>query len=520
MKRGSYRSGFFFGALSAGAAVAIGFISSIVTSRLFGVDIIGEYALAGAPIAAMWILSTIKEQQALIKEITQLQPRQPRVTQLFAAVFTFSTALTTVVGLIVAAISVWAFRGPLAAPDLVGPMLVSMAGYVVVTNTGWNIDSIFAAFVAGRQLFWVRLHEAISFVVLATAAGILWKSVWGMVVAMIGSSATALVHRALAARPFLRLRLSWAEYRKGLEVLPELLRFGLKATPGQIAQGVSGQGGVWALGVVAPISVVGAYSRALVIPKSVQQASMRITEVLYPTLVGRHTKGDRHGFDRALVDSIRYEVIAMLLFASAIGGAAHTVMALFGSGFDAAANALVLLALSPALASITITQTQALWATDKPGYSSVIAVVRLFVTIVLLVVLTPPMGVEGPAIALLAGYLVIVLLAGRELGASLARPARMTWPWRERLVLVPAYGAGFGVAHLIEAWTSRSLAALPLSLVAGSASYAAVLLLLRGLNERDIDRFGEIKSQVRGRLGRMRSGEPLPGEALGNAENA
>lgn len=517
MKHGSYRSGFFFGTLSAGAAVAIGFVSSIVTSRLFGVDIVGEYALVGAPIAAMWILSTIKEQQALIKEITQLQPREPRVTQLFAAVFTFSGLLTACVGLIVAAISVWAFRGPLDTPDLVAPMLVSMAGYVFVTNTGWNIDSIFAAFVAGRQLFWVRLHEAISFVVLATAAGILWKSVWGMVVAMIGSSATALVHRALAARPFLRLRLSRAEYRHGLKVLPALLRFGLKATPGQIAQGVSGQGGIWALGVVAPISVVGAYSRALVIPKSVQQASMRITEVLYPTLVGRHAKGDRHGFDRALVDSIRYEVIGMLLFASAIGGAAHTVMSLFGSGFDAAAGALVLLSLSPALASITITQTQALWATDKPSYSSLIALLRLIVTIILLVVLTPSMGVEGPAIALLVGYLVIVVLAGRELRSTLARPARMTWPWRERLVLVPAYGAGFGTAHLIEDWTSRSLAALPLSLLAGSAAYAATLVLLRGLNERDAGRFGEVRSQLRSRLGRPRADEPLPSEALGKS---
>ena len=73
-------------------------------------------------------------------------------------------------------------------------------------------------------------------------------------------------------------------------MLPDLLRFGLRATPGQLAQGVSQQGGVWAIGIVAPVSVVGAYSRALVIPRSLQQASMRITEVLYPTLVGRHTR--------------------------------------------------------------------------------------------------------------------------------------------------------------------------------------------------------------------------------------
>ncbi len=48
--------------------------------------------------------------------------------------------------------------------------------------------------------------------------------------------------------------------------------------------------------------------------------------MLYPTLVGRHTTGDGHGFDRALIDSIRYEMIGMLLIAAAIGGTAHAVL--------------------------------------------------------------------------------------------------------------------------------------------------------------------------------------------------
>lgn len=515
-KRGSYRTGFFFGTLSAGAAIAIGFVSTIITSRLFGVDIIGEYALVGAPVAAMWILSTIKEQQALIREITGLQPRQPRVTQLFAAVFTFSFGLTFGVAILASGVSWFVFRGPLHAPDLIAPMLVSMAGYVFVTNTGWNIDSIFSAFVAGRQLFWVRLHESLSFVVLATATGLLWRSVWGLVVAMIGSSFTALLHRMVAVRPFIRVRLTWREYRLGLGVLPELLRFGLKATPGQIAQGASGQGGVWALGVVAPVAVVGAFSRALVIPKSIQQASMRITEVLYPTLVGRHTKGDGHGFDRALIDSIRYEVIGMLLMAAAIGGAARTVLSIFGPGFAQAAPALVLLSLSPALASITITQTQALWAINKPGYTSVIAMVRLLVTVVLLVLLTPSMGVTGPALALLAGYLTIVVLAGRGLSPSLARPVRVTWPWRERLILIPCYGAGFGASRLVERSISSGLS-LPLSLLAGAGAFVAVLLLLRGLNQRDLKRFGELRERVAKarseRAQRKEGGAGGPGQA-------
>lgn len=507
-KRGSYRAGFLFGTLSFSFTVGIGFLSTIITARLYGVDVIGQYALVWAPVAAMWVLSTIKEQQALIKEITGLAPRQPRVTQLFAAVFTFSVGLTVAVAILDAVVCLFVFPGPLDAPQLLAPALVSIAGYTVVTNTGWNVDSIFSAFVAGRQLFWVRLNEAISFIAIATVAGLAWGSVWGLVIATIGASLAALIHRLIAVRPFIRARLSRDEYRAGLGVLPDLLRFGLKAAPGQMAQGISQQGGIWAIGMVAPMAVVGAYSRALVIPRSLQQASMRITEVLYPTLVGRHTEGDGHGFDRAMIDSIRYEVIGMLMLAAAIGGAAHTVLDIFGPGFSRAGPALILLALFPALASVTVTQTQALWAVNRPGLTSIVALIRLAVTIVALVLLTPKMHMVGPALALLAGFLIVIVLSGAALRRDLTRPLRVTWPLRERFVLVIAYAAGFGAAHAVEVALPSTLA-LPLCLFAGAVAYAAALFLCGGFNQRDRRRAAEVVEWVRRRLGRDEGDPPF-----------
>ncbi len=115
-KRASYRSGFVFGTLSFLAVAAVGVVSTILTSRLYGVRIIGQFALVSAPVAALWVLSTVKEQQALIKEITGLPPRHPRVTQLFAAVFTFSSGLTAVVAMLDAVVCWFVFRGPLHRP--------------------------------------------------------------------------------------------------------------------------------------------------------------------------------------------------------------------------------------------------------------------------------------------------------------------------------------------------------------------------------------------------------------------
>lgn len=494
--RANYRAGFAFGTLGFFAVTAVGVGSTIVTARLYGVRIVGMSALALAPVAALGILSTVKEQQALIREITELPARDPRVTQLFGAVFTFSFGLTATVATLDAVVSWFVFHGPLHAPDLVAPAWVGIAGYTIVTNTAWNFDSIFAAFVAGRQLFWIRLHEALSFLLIALAVGLAWRSVWGLVIATIGASLTALVHRALWVRRFVRPRLTLAEYRVGLRVLPSLLRFGVKATPGQIAQGISQQCGVWALGTVAPLALVGAYSRAQTIPQRLQQASTRITEVLYPTLVGRHSSGDGDGFDRAMIDSIRYEMIGMLLFAAAIGGAAHAVLRIFGPGFTSASDALALLALYPALAAITVTQTQAMWATDRPGRTSLISILRLLVTLGLVIVLTPDIGVTGPAIALLAGYAAAVLLGGAVLRPVLSRPLRATWPLRERLALLGAYAAGFVAAQLVQ-HSIYSLAALPLGLTAGMLAYAAVFLAAGGLNARDRVRLIELLEIVR-----------------------
>jgi O-antigen/teichoic acid export membrane protein len=489
-ERGTYRTGFFFGALSFLASVGLGFFSTIITARLYGIEVIGEFALVWAPVAAMWALSSIKEQQALIREITQLEPREPRVTQLFAAVFTFSVGLTVVVALLDAGACLFLFPGPLDAPELLAPALVSIAGYTVILNTGWNLDSILSAFIAGRKLFWVRLNELVSFLVIATGIGLAWRSVWGLVIATIGASLAALVHRAIVARAFARGRLTLNEYRAGLHTLPDLLRFGLKAAPGQMAQGISQQGGIWAIGMVAPVSVVGAYSRAFVIPKSLQTASMKITEVLYPTLVGRHSESDGHGFDRAMVDSIRYEVVGMLLLAAAIGGAARSALDLFGPGFAAATPALVLLALYPVLASVTVTQTQALWAVNRPGLTSLVAIARLLVTVVLLVLLTPRFHMVGPALALLAGFLVVIVLSGAALRHHLSRPLRVIWPIRERLALIPCYAAGFFAAHAVER-VGPPIVALPMALVAGATAFAALFVVCGGLNRRDRRRLGE-----------------------------
>lgn len=501
-RHGSYRSGFAFGALSFLVTAVFGVVSTIATARLYGVRIIGQFALICAPVAMLWYLSTVREQAALIKEVTSLSPRHPRVTQLFAAIFTFSFGLTVAMSALTALVSVVVFRGPLHHPELVVPMLVYMAGYALVTNTGWNIDSIFAAFVAGRQLFRVRLNETLSFLAIAIAIGLAWHSVWGLVFATIGGAFVALVHRLIALRHYVALRLSLREYHAGLGALPGLLRFGLKITPGSIAQGVSQGAGIWVLAAIGdPLATLGAYNRAQTVPERLQQLNIRVGEVLYPTLVGRRAKGDGDGFDRALVDSIRYSMLGMLLMAAVLGGAAHAVLALFGPGFGRAAPALALLIVYPALASVTIAQNQAFFAVNRPGFTSAIALARLVVTVALTVALTPSLGIVGPALAVLAGYALQIAWGAIALLPFLNRRLHITWPLRERLALAFAFACGFGAANAVEHALPSLVGLLP-SLVAGTAAYLIALLASGAVNARDRNRLGELVGMARSRRAR------------------
>jgi O-antigen/teichoic acid export membrane protein len=508
--QGSYRSGFAFGILSFLAAAGFGLVSTILTARIYGITIIGEFALTMAPVTALWVLSTAKEQAALIKEITGLPRRHPRVTQLFGAVFTFSSTLTVVMSAL-AAVAVWLlFRGPLHVPYLVKPAFVSLAGYALVTNTAWNFDAIFSAFVAGRQLFWVRLHEVASFLVIAVAVGLSWRSIWGLVIATIGGSLTSLIHRAVIVRRFARLRMSFAEYRVGMEALPGLLRFGLKITPGSIAQGLGQQAGIWTIRAVGgSVALVGAYSRAQTIPERLQQVNLRIVEVLYPTLVGRRSSGDHEGFDRALADTIRYALAGLLFIAAVIGGAAEPILRLFGPGFSRADVVLMLLMLYPALNSVSIAQNQALLAVDRPGLTSVVALTRMALTVVATIVLTPSMGITGPAVALLGGAVVDVVWKTFVLRAYLSTALDEIWPVRERLALVGSYLGGFGTAYLVTN-AVPSVGGLLIALPLATCVCFALLLGLGAINHRDRARLGELLARICARRGSGRGAPASP----------
>lgn len=497
-RRPSYSEGLGFNTLGFALVATLGLISSVVTARIYGAAVLGQYALVIASANAVMLLSSARERPALVREIVGLPPRAPRVSALFLVVLGFSVVLTCAVGLAFSVAAYFAFQGPLDHPELFLVALANMAAYVVFDNTTQNIEGIMAAFRAGRSLTAVRTFQALSVMVLSAALGLAFGTVWALVAANVAGSVFSLAWRLAMLRQFVGLRVPRQELRAALRTLPDIIRFGVKIAPGAMADGISNQAGTWILGSIAGLSVVGAYNRASTIARSLLMFNNRITEMLFPTLVERHARGDHEGFDRALVDTLRYASAAFFGLAAAVGGAAPGVMRVFGPDFESAAGALAWIVLVPGLLALTLVQRHVLYVFNHPLQATASALLRLLVTLAATVPLALAYGAVGPAVALCLGLVADFLFTSARVIPRLHSPLLALWPARQLVGLPAAYAAGFLTAD--AAWAVvDSIVGLPFALAAGALVYAGVLLLVGGTTPGDVVRLRGVQRVLRRR---------------------
>ena len=479
-----------FGGLSFVASAVVALVSSIAVARIYGVTVMGQYALTLAPATMVGALSTVREQVALVRELSTLPPRAPGVTGLFTAVLTFSSVLTLLVAGAVTVVSYFLFHGPIGHPEVFAPAAVLVAAYVVIQNPSWNFDALFAAFRAGRQLFWIRFWQAVSYLALAVGIGLVSRTLWAITLATAASWFAALVPRVVAAQAFVRWLVPREAIADGFRALPRLVKWGIKLAPWGAVMGVGNEFGVWVTGAATPISAVGAYSRAWLLGSRFFDLTTRITEMLFPTLVERRAAGDVSGFDRATIDTIRYSTAALLLPAAVGGGAARGVMELFGPGFGQGASALAVILLVPLLATVSGIQAHMLFAVDRALTVSAIALMRLVTILSLSVVLTVKVGIVGTAAAIAIGYTVDVVLGLRVARRYLEAPVSALWRYREMAALILAYGLGFITARATDTVLEGVLGTF-VALAAGTAAYV-IVVAAGGINRRDRERLSAL----------------------------
>ena len=494
-ERGSFGAALGIGGLSFLVTLALGLLSSIVIARVYGVRIVGEFALASAPTLAAWSLSNLRQGPALVRVLSTEPARSPAVTGLFAAVFAVSWGLTAVVVALLAVGSALVFRGPLDRPDLLGPALVMLAQFLFFVNPGWNLENVFSAFRAGRSLFWIRLVEAVVLLSASVLAGLIEKHVWSLVLATCVAAACTLVQRVWVVRRWMALRTSRAALRDAFARVPEIVRFGLKLAPGNLAEGISYDAPIWVLGFSLPAAAVGAYSRAWQTANRFYAFGYRINEMLLPTLVERIAKRDHDAFDRTLLDTARYAALALLLVGAAGGGAAEGIMRIFGPGFEAGSDALAVLLVTPALTVVAGVEAQAQFALDRPWASTVSAVIGMVAKVAGVIVLTETNGLTGAAVGFAAGTLLQFGLQSLDAARHLHGPARRWLPLRQVVGIVVAYAAGFGAALAADRALAEPFGLLA-GLAAGSLAFVVAYALVGGVLPRDRRRIVQARRRL------------------------
>jgi O-antigen/teichoic acid export membrane protein len=477
-ERSSLRTGMGFAATSFISNVVVQLLSSVLTARLYGVDVIGEYALVTAPWLTLIQFSNVDEQTALVRDLAVLPARDVRVGRLFFAVFGFSVGLTTLVAAIVGGLSVAALRGPVDAPHLVVPSLLVLVGYVVIENTSWNMDSVFSAFRAGREIFIARFVQATSFLVFSIGLRTLSSSVWPLAIATVVSFFLAFCTRVVMVRRYLSW-VSLAEIRQGVRELPRILKFGVRLLPGGIAGGVAGQASTWLLGALSDVTTLGAFSRAAGVAIRIQDAGFRLSEMVFPSLVERHHHADRAGMRDDLSFALRSSGIPLLGLAAVGGGVAAGALSIFGSGFEQADDALAFLLVAYAISVLTLITGIAMVAQDRPLLTTSLVVVRSVLIVGFLVPGVVWWGATGAAAGFALAY-VIDLVIRAVLVRRMVFDGHLGAVGRSALSVIAAFVPAFAVARVLDVQVPRPFGTITGGVV-GFLVYAGVIVLTRGV---------------------------------------
>jgi O-antigen/teichoic acid export membrane protein len=481
-ERSSLRTGMGFAATSFVANVVVQLLSSVLTARLYGVDVIGQYALVTAPWLTLIQFSNVDEQTALVRDLAVLPARDVRVGRLFFAVFGFSVGLTTLVAAIVGGLSVAALRGPVDAPELVVPSLIVLAGYVVIENTSWNMDSVFSAFRAGREIFIARFVQATSFLAFSIGLRAVSSSVWPLALATVISFGLAFCTRVVMVRRYLTT-VPLTEVRQGIRELPRILKFGVRLLPGGIAGGIAGQASTWLLGALSSVTTLGAFSRAAGVAIRIQDAGFRLSEMVFPSLVERHHHEDRQGMRDDLSFALRSSGIPLLGLAAVGGGVAAGALSIFGSGFDQADDALAFLLLAYALSVLTLITGIAMVAKDRPLLTTSLVVVRSALIVGFLVPGVVWWGATGAAAGFALAYVIDIAIR-----ATIVR--RMVFDGslgavgRSAVSVVIASVPAFVVARVLDVQLARPFGTVAGG-IAGVLVYAAGIVLTKGVTAEE-----------------------------------
>lgn len=292
---------------------------------------------------------------------------------------------------------------------------VTLVGVVVVNMVYANVSSVFAGTRAFRPLNVATI--AFAGVSMAAYAALLWaksSSTWAVstgdvFVAYLGLQASYAVAMVFLAARRLGVRLS-PRLLDG-ELVRAMLTYAGLAWISNLAQFLNYRVDIWIVQYFAGSTALGLYSLAASLAGMLWLLPRALSTVLLPaTAAGDEGAGlaETARLGRlALAGTVAVAIPMGLL-------APWWITLMYGDAFTAAAKPLVLLLLGSAPFSLCVVQAGVLAGMNRQKVNLGASVAGLVVTVVLDILLIPPYGIAGAAVASSASYLVTTVVVLRS----------------------------------------------------------------------------------------------------------
>ncbi len=471
--------------LSFSSSVLLGIISALLISRIYGIAVVGEFALLTAPYAMAMQFSTFGEQLAMVRSLSLESARSARTVSLFLVVLAFSTLLTTIATIISTLLAYALLRYVVHRADLFVSCVTMLLFYLFIGNVSWNIDRLLASIRATRALLGTRLVELVGVLTASILFGVLSPpDAWGLVWATVTAGTLALSVRVLVVRRLVTGRPTRESIRAASRELPDLIRFGANTVPGTIANGISGPAGTWVVGAVRSIDVLGGYSRAYNLASRLNEAGYRLGEVIL-TVLSAACQDERHDVAAAQFSRWRFSVITGLLAACVpLAGAGHGVLAVFGPGFAQTWVAFGVLLVAFAMSVLSVMHCEFLYALGSPKRVSQMWIARSVLTLATVAPFTLVLGATGTAISVGLGFLIELIgtmtSVERRLREKGQRTKRLPW-----ISLALATALSYLTARVVDA-AVPSLAGTAIALTGGITVFLVVLVAYGVVRPREV----------------------------------
>ncbi len=326
-------------------------LTAVVASRMYGINIVGEFALVIAPWAVLVRISTIAEHLGFMRVAAVMPLRSKQLGALFRALLRFSTALTLVMSVFTSIVTALLYHGPIHRPHLVYPAMTLIFGYLFFDNVGWNLDTLLTSTRQHLALFYARISQSLSILVMTWLLAFKIPTVWGLTLATLFGYAFPFVIRIPAAIKVLPKSLSPDDHESARREFRTLLKFSKDFIPNSWMAGISGQSPTVVLGAYSTDTQLGVFSRAVGITGRLQDIVFRMGANVV-TYLSRAFAESRDSFVKLSRRTITLTILAIGLPVSILCGSARAVLRVFGNDFVAGASSLRILAVAVLISSV------------------------------------------------------------------------------------------------------------------------------------------------------------------------